>query len=109
MFQNSQNKEEAWKFLDFLFQPEQRIEFTKNEGFLPVTQAEAQDPFFAEDPDLKVFTDLLPNARFAPVIPGWEEVADLTSSAIQKIYLGEGEVEATLKDAAARADEILKK
>jgi multiple sugar transport system substrate-binding protein len=39
-----ENKDEAWKFLDFLFQPEQRITFTKNEGFLPVTQAEAQDP-----------------------------------------------------------------
>ena len=109
MFKNSQNKEEAWKFLDFLFQPEQRIEFTKNEGFLPVTQAEAQDPFFADDPDLKVFTDLLPNAQFAPVIPGWEEVADIASSAMQKIYLGEGEVEATLKEAAGRANEILKK
>jgi multiple sugar transport system substrate-binding protein len=108
MFQNSQNKEEAWKFLDFLFQPEQRIEFTKNEGFLPVTKAEAADPHFANDPDLKVFTDLLPNARFAPVIPGWEEVADLTSSAIQNIYLGQGEVEQTLKDAAARADAIVK-
>ena len=109
MFQNSQNKDEAWKFLDFLFQPAQRIEFTKNEGFLPVTQAEAQDPHFANDPDLKVFTDLLPNARFAPVLPGWEEVADLTSSAIQRIYLGEAEPEAALKEAAARADEILKK
>ncbi|MBA3517055.1 MAG: sugar ABC transporter substrate-binding protein [Rhizobiales bacterium] len=108
MFQNSQNKEEAWKFLDFLFQPEQRIEFTKNEGFLPVTKAEAADPHFANDPDLKVFTDLLPNARFAPVIPGWEEVADLTSSAIQNIYLGQGEVEQTLKGAAARADAIVK-
>jgi multiple sugar transport system substrate-binding protein len=108
MFQNSENQEAAWKFLDFLFQPAQRIEFTKNEGFLPVTHAEAQDPYFANDPDLKVFTELLPNARFAPVIPGWEEIADLTSSAIQTIYLGEGEVEQTLKDAAARADEILK-
>jgi multiple sugar transport system substrate-binding protein len=108
MFQNSENKEAAWKFLDFLFQPAQRIEFTKNEGFLPVTHAEAQDPYFANDPDLKVFTELLPNARFAPVIPGWEEIADLTSSALQTIYLGEGEVEPTLKDAAARADEILK-
>jgi multiple sugar transport system substrate-binding protein len=108
MFQNSENKDEAWKFLDFIFQPEQRIEFTKNEGFLPVTQAEAQDPFFANDPDLKIFTDLLPNARFAPVLPGWEEVADLTSSALQRIYLGEAEPEASLKDAAARADAILK-
>jgi multiple sugar transport system substrate-binding protein len=92
----------------FLFQPEQRIEFTKNEGFLPVTKAEAADPHFANDPDLKVFTDLLPNARFAPVIPGWEEIADLTSSAIQNIYLGQGEIEQTLKDAAARADAIEK-
>jgi multiple sugar transport system substrate-binding protein len=108
MFQNSENKDEAWKFLDFIFQPEQRIEFTKNEGFLPVTQAEAQDPFFANDPDLKIFTDLLPNARFAPVLPGWEEVADLTSSALQRIYLGEAEPEASMKDAAARADAILK-
>lgn len=109
MFKNSQNKDEAWAFLDFLFQPEQRIPFTKNEGFLPVTKAEAEDPFFANDPDLKVFTDLLPDARFAPVIPGWEEIADISVSAMQKIYLGEGEVEATLKDAAARANDILKK
>ena len=56
-----------------------------------------------------MFTGLLPDARFAPVIPGWEEVADLTSSAIQSIYLGNGEPESTLKETAARADEILKK
>jgi multiple sugar transport system substrate-binding protein len=56
-----------------------------------------------------VFTSLLPTARFAPVIAGWEEIADVTSSALQRIYLGNGQIEPTLKDAAAKANAILSK
>jgi multiple sugar transport system substrate-binding protein len=47
------------------------------------------------------------NARFAPLIPGWEEIAQITSDALQRIYLGEGEVQATLDEAAAEIDAIL--
>jgi multiple sugar transport system substrate-binding protein len=108
MFKNSQNKDEAWKFMDFLFTTEQRAKFTQNEGFLPVNQEEAKMDYYVNNEDLKAFTALLPEARFAPVIPGWEEVAQITSDAIQKIYLGEGEPETILKDAAAKADAILK-
>jgi len=43
------------------------------------------------------------------VIPGWEEVATVTSNALQTIYLGRAEIEPTLRDAAAKADEILAK
>ena len=109
MFENSKNKDEAWKFLDFLFTTDMRTKFDKVEGFLPVNVEEAKDPAFANDPDLKVFASLLPTARFARVIPGWEEIADATSSAIQKIYLGQGEIEPTLKEAATKVDGILKK
>ncbi len=108
LFENSKNKEAAWKFLDFLFTTEQRTKFDKVEGFLPVNAEESRDPYFADNADLKVFTSLLPNARFAPVIPGWEDIAQTTSNAIQKIYLGEGEPEATLKEAAAKINETLK-
>ena len=51
-------------------------------------------PEFADDPNLQVFTGLMSNARFAPLIPGWEEIAQITSDALQRIYLGEGEVQA---------------
>ncbi|TGV78784.1 sugar ABC transporter substrate-binding protein, partial [Mesorhizobium sp. M2D.F.Ca.ET.145.01.1.1] len=51
---------------------------------------------------------LLPDARFAPIIPGWEEVAQITSDAMQKIYLG-GDPEAGLKEAAVKANAVLKK
>jgi multiple sugar transport system substrate-binding protein len=108
MFKNSENKDEAWKFLDFLFTTEQRAKFTQGEGFLPVNAEEAKMDYYVNNADLKEFTALLPDARFAPVIPGWEEVAQITSDAIQKVYLGEGDPEALLKDAAAKADGILK-
>lgn len=108
LFENSKNKEAAWKFLDFLFTTGQRTKFDKIEGFLPVNAEESKDPYFADNADLKVFTSLLPNARFAPVIPGWEDIAQTTSNAIQKIYLGQGEAEATLKEAAAKINETLK-
>jgi multiple sugar transport system substrate-binding protein len=109
MFENSQNKETAWKFLDYLFTTDKREEFTAGEGFLPVNKEEATRPVFAENADLKAFTDLLPDARFAPVIPGWEEIAAVTSNALQKIYLGEGEIKPTLDAAAAEIDDIIAK
>lgn len=109
MFKNSKNKEEAWKFLDFLFTTEQRAKFTQGEGFLPVNKEEAKMDYYVNNADLAAFTALLPDARFAPVIPGWEEIAKITSDAMQKIYLGEGELEATLKDAAAKANAVLGK
>jgi multiple sugar transport system substrate-binding protein len=109
MFKNSKVKDEAWKFLDFLFTTDQRTKFDKVEGFLPVNVAEAKNPMFADDPDLKVFASLLPKARFAPVIPGWEDIAQTTSNAIQKIYLGQGEIKATLSEAAAKIDATLAK
>jgi len=109
LFENSKNKDEAFKFLDFLFTTEARTKFDKVEGFLPVNQEEAANPYFADNADLKVFASLLPKARFAPVIPGWEEIADATSSAIQKIYLGQSEVEPALKEAAAKANDVLTK
>ncbi|WP_027169132.1 sugar ABC transporter substrate-binding protein [Mesorhizobium sp. WSM3224] len=109
MFKNSKNKDEAWKLLDFLFTKEQRAKFTQGEGFLPVNKEEAKMDYYVNNADLAAFTALLPDARFAPVIPGWEEIAQITSDAMQKIYLGSATPEAALKDAAAKADAVLKK
>ena len=107
MFENSQNKDMAWEFLDLIFTTEWRAKFTEGEGFLPVNPEVAAMPAFADNADLKEFTALLPQARFAPVIAGWEEIAAITSDALQTIYLGNGEIEETLNAAAAEIDAIL--
>lgn len=108
IFKSSDAKDVAWKFLsEAAFTDKWRKEFTLKEGFLPVFKSVAADPHFANDPQLKAFTDMLPYAQFAPLIPNWEEMADTTSAALQRIYLGEAEPEAALKEAAAKIDSLL--
>ena len=48
LFSNSKVKDEAFKFLDFLFQTPQRVAFTVNEGFLPVEKEESMDAHFTD-------------------------------------------------------------
>jgi len=108
MFATSEVKDEACLFLtEAAFTDEWRREFTVREGFLPVFQSVAADPAFAEDPELKAFTDMLPYARFAPLVPDWELMADSTSAALQNIYLGNADPETALQEAAARIDQLL--
>jgi multiple sugar transport system substrate-binding protein len=107
LFKNSKAKEAAAKFLEFSFRPEWREKFDSGEGFLPVTSAVAEMPAFKNDPVLQIFSSAMANARFAPVIGGWEEVAQTTSSALQKIYLGEGDPKAVLAETATAVDAIL--
>ena len=107
MFKNSKVKQSAWKFLDYLFTKEPRVQFNKNEGFLPTTKAAAADPYFADDKRLQVFISLLPTAHFAPTITGWEDVAKAVSDAVQSVYLGKASPQAALKRAAARANQAL--
>lgn len=109
MFSNSKVKQAAWKFLDYLFTKEPRVEFSKAEGFLPTTKEEAADPAFTSNARVKVFVDLLPTAHFAPTITGWEDTAKAVTDAVQAVYIGNMTPEAALKQAADRADQSLNK
>ena len=108
MFKNSKAKKSAWKFLDYLFTKEPRVQFTSTEGFLPTTKAEATDPAF-NNPDTKAFIALLPSAHFAPTITGWEDTAKAVSDAMQSIYLGKVQPATALNAAADKANQSLGK
>ncbi len=109
LFKNSKVKKAAWKFLDFLFTKQPRVEFTKGEGFLPTTKAEAEDPYFTQNARLQTFVNLLPSAHFAPTVTGWEDTAKAVSDAVQSVYVGQAEPGAALKHAADLADQALGK
>ena len=109
MFNNSKVKQAAFKFLDFIFTKDPRVEFNKNEGFLPTTKAVADDPYFADNARLKVFVNLMPQAHFAPVISGWEDVAKDVIDGLQSVYLGNAQPQPALEQAAQKADQALGK
>jgi multiple sugar transport system substrate-binding protein len=100
MFDNSKHKKEAWDFLNFVFQTPWRVKFDTNEGFLPVNKEEAALPQFADDPQMKAFTALLPSAKFAPLLTGWEEAAAAVIRNLQQMYLGQATPEQAMKAAA---------
>ena len=106
MFKNSKAKKTAFAFLDYLFTKDPRVAFTSGEGFLPTTKEEAAAPQFA-DADTKAFVNLLPSARFAPTVTGWEDTAKAVSDAMQSVYLGKAKPADALKAASLIADKAL--
>jgi multiple sugar transport system substrate-binding protein len=108
MFASSRNKEEAWRFLEYIFRPEVHLDFTVAESFLPVLTGETESDFFQQNDELRVFADLLPVARFAPNVPDWERVADFTIAALQRIYLGQQPADQALSEAAEQIDRTLR-
>lgn len=109
ILESSQVKPSAMKFLEFIFNEENRLEFGKLEGFVPVLQAESDEPFFTENPRMSVFLEMGPVAKFAPLVPAWEEIADGLRSELSAIYSGDVEVEAGLQRAADKMNELLAK
>jgi multiple sugar transport system substrate-binding protein len=108
MFASSQVKDEAWRFLEFVFRPEVHIDFTIAESFLPVLSEETEDPYFQGNEQLRVFADLLPVARFAPNAPDWERIADHTITALQQVYLGQQTPEQALQQAESQINRVLR-
>jgi len=106
MFADSDVKDAAWQFIEFAYQDEWRSQFDREEGFLPVTKNVAAEEYYQTDPDVAGFAAGLPYAKFAPTISNWEEIADITVRAMQRIYLGDVTPEEALTQAAAQINEI---
>lgn len=109
MFSGARSKDEAWKVIEFLYQDKYRAAFDEREGLLPVTKAVAASDYYQKDPDMKAFTALLPVAHFAPLIPNFDQIADITVRALQRVYLGEETSEVALNRAATEIDVLRKK
>lgn len=106
VFESSQAKEEIKKFMDFIYQYDFRMEFDKADGLLPVTTETVQDQYYQTNADIKAFADGLAYAQFQPNVKGWDQVVDITRSALQRIYLSEQTPEVALREAAAAIDKL---
>lgn len=106
IFSASHQKKLAADFLQFMYQEKYRSQFDRNEGLLPVTTAVANETYYRTEP-MKGFVDGLAYAKFIPAVANWEQMADDTTQALQKIYLGQATPTAALTDAANQINTIL--
>ena len=106
MFAKSKNKKLAWDFMSqAMVTPASTLDLTLKEGFLPTTHSAADNSEVKAE--FGAFTALLPVAKFAPQVPDWPQVVDVTIAALQRVYLGQQTAETALTAAAAKINEII--
>ncbi|MDQ6883070.1 MAG: sugar ABC transporter substrate-binding protein [Candidatus Dormibacteraeota bacterium] len=75
VFKNSKNPDAAWKFVQFMMQKDSQVAWYKDLNDLPALKDGWSDSALTADPNLKVFGGQLKDAKSAPNIAQWEEVA----------------------------------
>jgi multiple sugar transport system substrate-binding protein len=106
VFKDSKNRDTAWKFVDFLTQPEQQQKLYELVGSLPAVQSTWESGELSTDPLLKAFGDQLQDAKSSPAIETWEQVAAPLDDAIEQVSLGTSEPDGALGSAEQKANSI---
>jgi len=106
MFNQSKNKDLAWKFLDLMYQDKRRLDFDKAFGMLPEKQTVAKDSTFQNDKRWRQFLEELDGAVIFPSSGVWAKVSDVLVVAIQEAMVGGKPVQQALDEACRKVDEI---
>lgn len=74
IFNNSKYKNEVWKLIEFLSEPEIQLKVYKVTNNLPAVIKSWQDSTLSNDVYMKAFYQQLQNVVSAPKIPEWEQI-----------------------------------
>lgn len=106
VFSDADNKDGAWKFVQWLAEAETQQAFYDEVGDLPAVQSAWDSGALADDPQLQVFGAQLESAVAPPAVPTWEEVASVMDSDIEKATKGQMSVEEAVKSMQDQAASI---
>ncbi|MCU0641075.1 MAG: extracellular solute-binding protein [Candidatus Margulisbacteria bacterium] len=71
IFKQGKHKAEAMEVIKYLTSKAPQVAYAKATGFLPARVEAFNDPYFANDPNRKVFKDAVFYGRTYPSIPSW--------------------------------------
>ncbi|MFH1387459.1 MAG: sugar ABC transporter substrate-binding protein [bacterium] len=71
IFKQAKNKAAAFEVIKYLTSIKPQVEYAKATGFLPARKEAFSDPYFANDPNRKVFKDAVFYGKTYPSIPTW--------------------------------------
>ena len=81
---DSENKEAAIKFIDFITSPENQVRFCKaNYSSNPSSRIAQGDSFFQDDPNLLMFIKQLKAAKHPPLDPDWVHIESIIEKAVE--------------------------
>jgi multiple sugar transport system substrate-binding protein len=106
VFDTADNKAAAWKFVDWLAQPQVQQQWYETIGGLPSVEQAWESGALASDPKLGVFGEQLAKTEAPPSVPTWEQVAAELDSDIEKAVVGDVPVDEALSHTQQRAQSI---
>jgi multiple sugar transport system substrate-binding protein len=106
VFAGSDNRDAAWKFVDYLTRPEVQSEWYAEVAALPSVQAAWEEGELASDEQLATFGQQLEDAKAPPPIPTWEEVASAIDDQIERATIGDASPEEAAAAMEERAESI---
>ena len=106
VFADSDNKENAWKLVQWLSEPETQTAWYETIGDLPAVKSAWETGELASDPQLQVFGQQLETTEAPPAVPSWEEVAAKIDADVEKAVKGAVPVDEAVKDMQSQASSI---
>ncbi len=88
VFKDAKNRDGAWKFVQWLSKPETQIKWYQTVKDLPAVQGAWDDSTLKSDARLAAFGEQLKDAKSAPSIATWEQVATVIDGELEKVAKG---------------------
>jgi multiple sugar transport system substrate-binding protein len=85
---DTENRDAAWAFVEFVSRPDVQSAWYQEVGALPSVQEAWESGELAEDEHLTIFGEQLEDAQAPPPIPTWEEVAAAIDDQIERAAVG---------------------
>jgi multiple sugar transport system substrate-binding protein len=107
LFKQAQNKEAAWKFVEFLYADEYRLKYVVTEGVLPEKISVAENSQIVNNPAFNFFMEKLPTGRFEPLNVKSADISRVVAEVLQSAYRNEVSTTEALNNAAAQVLQML--
>jgi len=89
VFEGSENRDAAWKFVEFLTRPEIQAQWFAEVGALPSVESAWEEEALSGDEQLSTFGEQLQDAKSPPSISTWEEVASTIDDQVEQVTQGD--------------------
>ncbi|ACS99244.1 sugar ABC transporter substrate-binding protein [Paenibacillus sp. JDR-2] len=109
VFQYTDHKEEAMKFLAYMSKPETQLKWLELANALPSTKKAWEDPALTSDPNLKVIGEQMKSSEPMPLLKPWEQVAQEALNSFEKVYRGQTKTQDEMNSFNKKATDILSK
>ena len=106
VFKNTQNRDSAWKLVNWLSEPRTQVQWYGMSTDLPSVKSAWQDPTLTADAKLAVFGKQLETAQAPPSFPTWEQVVTSFDTEMEKVTKTGADPAAALKTVQKQADSI---